>query len=239
MTDISEKSLAEIVTLHHQTATVFEKHNLDFCCKGRRTLQEACGEKGLSLTSILEEINNISTAKKEIRINDMDAEQLVNYIIFYHHDYIRQSIPVILNHANKVAQSHGDRYPYMTKVCTLFNILAEEMTSHIKKEEAILFPRIKEIYDLHKQKSNSDNYAVSYLQMLIDAMEHEHETAGELLAEIRQLTNDYTIPENACTTFKVCLAELKEFEEDLHKHVHLENYTLFPMAIKLASELAE
>jgi regulator of cell morphogenesis and NO signaling len=140
-------------------------------------------------------------------------------------------MPTIYGNLEKVVNKHGDRYPYMISVFQLFTAVKEEMTSHMQKEEMILFPRIKEV-EKAVTENNTANTAGGYITGPINVMETEHEHAGELLYEIRRLTNNYTAPEDACTTFKVCIDELKAFEEDLHQHVHLENNVLFPLAEK-------
>lgn len=234
MTSIAEKSLASIVTEHHQAARVLEKHNLDFCCKGKRTLSQACNEKGLPIEEILRELNesfSINTAA-ELPFEKMSATSLIGHILIRHHFYVKQTMPQILQHLEKVAAKHGDRFPYMIKVFQLFTAIAEEMTLHMKKEEMILFPRIKEAEKLLNE-NNEMIFSKTYLQGPIHQMEAEHDHAGELMYEIRQLTHNYTPPEDACTTFRVCLSELKEFEQDLHQHVHLENNMLFPLTEKL------
>ena len=144
-------------------------------------------------------------------------------------------MPTILGHLEKVAFKHGDRFPYMIEVLNIFKEINEEMTAHMYKEEMILFPRIKEVETLGNQKQNK-NLSDGYISAPVHVMEQEHEHAGDLLYKIRELTNTYTPPEEACTTFQVCLAELKEFEEDLHRHVHLENNLLFPLAEKLLAK---
>jgi len=145
-------------------------------------------------------------------------------------------MPTIIAHLNKVATKHGDRFPYMRKVYELFEIIVREMTLHMHKEETILFPRIKKAEELFIAGKFSE-IAKGFVQAPINAMEADHEEAGDILYEIRTLTNNYAEPHGACTTFKVTLAELKEFEEDLHKHVHLENNILFPKAIKYENTL--
>jgi regulator of cell morphogenesis and NO signaling len=234
MTTIAEQTLATIVSNNHQAVPVLEKYHLDFCCKGKRTLAEACNEKGLSLQSVEAELKNSLNTEpgRTLPFASMTAEQLISYILIHHHFYVKQSIPTILSHLEKVATKHGDRFPYMVEVLYLFRQIGEEMTMHMHKEEVILFPRIKEIETLvsiHQKR----NHAEGYLNGPIQVMEMEHDHAGELLYRIRELTHNYTPPEDACTTFKVSLAELKEFEEDLHKHVHLENNLLFPLAEKM------
>jgi len=165
----------------------------------------------------------------------MSAEQLISYILIHHHFYVKQSMPTILGHLEKVAAKHGDRYPYMVEVLQLFTAINEEMTLHMHKEEVILFPRIKEIEAL-VAAGQSRNLSEGYISGPVEVMEKEHDHAGEILYRIRELTNSYTEPADACTTFKVVLAELKAFEEDLHRHVHLENNLLFPNAEKMIQQ---
>ncbi len=234
MTNIAEQTLASIVTNNHFTVPVLEKYDLDFCCKGKRTLAEACTEKGLSVETISEELerSNTELQNNKMPFTQMNVEQLISYILIHHHFYVKQSMPTILGHLEKVAAKHGERFPYMIKVLKLFKEINEEMTLHMHKEEVILFPRIKEIsalQDAHQQRNMFDGYVAAPIQV----MEQEHEHAGDILYQIRELTNNYTPPAEACTTFQVSLAELKEFEEDLHRHVHLENNILFPLTEKI------
>ena len=237
MINIKEQTLATIVTNNHFTVPVLEKYHLDFCCKGKRTLADACIEKGLPLETITEELEKSSAALQtnKMPFMEMTAEQLISYILIHHHFYVKQSMPTILGHLEKVATKHGDRFPYMVEVFVLFKEIYEEMTAHMHKEEMILFPRIKEVaamQDAHQHSTLSEGY----LTAPIEVMEHEHDQAGEILYKIRKLTNNYTPPAEACTTFQVSLAELKEFEEDLHRHVHLENNILFPLAEKMLNK---
>lgn len=233
MINIKEQTLASIVTGNHQAVPVLEKYNLDFCCKGKRTLAQACAEKGIKIESITEELRSLTEAagKQQMPFTEMNAEQLISYILIHHHFYVKQAMPTIFSHLHKVATKHGDRYPYMKKVYDLFVIMIREMTLHMEKEEHALFPRIKEAENLFNTGRSSE-IIEGYIQMPITALESDHDEAGNIMYEIRMLTDNYTPPQDACTTFKVTLAELKEFEEDLHKHVHLENNILFPKAIQ-------
>ncbi|MGG9971109.1 iron-sulfur cluster repair di-iron protein [Ferruginibacter sp. SUN002] len=240
MTNISEQTLASIVTQNHQVVPILEKHHLDFCCKGKRTLAEACTEKGVSVEELINELENVAETENNNRLpfNQMTAEQLISYILIHHHFYVKQSMLTILPHLQKVATKHGDRFPYMVKVFQLFTVINEEMTLHMQKEEMVLFPRIKEIENLLNEKRKL-KISGNYISAPVNSMEQEHDHAGEILYEIRNLTSNYTPPADACTTFKVTLAELKEFEEDLHKHVHLENNILFPLAERLLENITE
>lgn len=233
MQNIEQQTLAGIALSNHEFIPVLEKYSLDFCCRGKKTLEEACTEKNLPLNSIVNEmLDTVKTGKPVMPFTDMSAEELISYIMIHHHFYVKNSIPVIFSHVRKVATKHGERYPHMEQVLNLFTAVAEELMPHMEKEEKILFPRIKEIFSL-QAKNSLNNLAQGYLDGPIHMMETEHDNAGQLLFEIRQLTNHYTAPEDACTTHRVCLEELKAFEEDLHQHVHLENNILFPKAQNL------
>lgn len=233
MTNITQQTLASIVTGNHATVPVLEKYHLDFCCKGKRTLADACIEKGLAVETIAAELENSTAVQSnKMPFTEMNAEQLISYILIHHHFYVKQSMPTILGHLEKVAFKHGDRFPYMVEVFRIFKDIKEEMTAHMQKEETVLFPRIKELEALNTINHNR-KLSEGFVSAPIQVMEMEHEHAGDLLYTIRELTNTYTAPADACTTFKVSLAELKEFEEDLHRHVHLENNLLFPMAEKM------
>ena len=192
-------------------------------------------EKGLLVEEVVQEFNSVvlSASQKHMPFTEMSCEQLIGYILVHHHFYVKQIMPTIAGHLEKVAGKHGDRFPYMQEVYNKFREVQEDMSNHMQKEEVILFPRIKKMEELSLSGNES---ALSLVEISgpITVMMNEHDQAGDLLYAIRALTNHYTVPEGACTTFKVCLSELKEFEEDLHRHVHLENNHLFPKALGLA-----
>jgi regulator of cell morphogenesis and NO signaling len=229
MTNIAQQTLANIVKTNHHAVPVLEKYNLDFCCKGKRLLSDACNEKGLRVSAIEEELNAVMGEEngKIMPFTQMTAEQLIGHILIRHHFYVKQSMPVIHMHLEKVAGKHGAHFPYMKEVFNLFCEVENEMTAHMQKEEVILFPRIKQLEESVKHHEKTSH---NFVDGPIAVMEAEHEHAGNILFKIRDLTNNYTAPETACTTFRITLSELKEFEEDLHQHVHLENNILFPKA---------
>jgi len=234
MENISAQTLASIVTKSSSSVPVFEKYSLDFCCNGKRTLAEACNAKGLAVNVIVAELEEIMQPRttNQLPFEEMSAEQMISYILIHHHFYVKQSMPQIIFHVEKVANKHGERFPYMVEVLQLFREIQEEMTSHMQKEEVILFPRIKQLESLFLESQLNDAVRNS-IAAPISVMMAEHDHAGDLLYQIRALTNNYLAPEGACTTFKVSLAELKEFEEDLHQHVHIENNHLFIKALNM------
>jgi regulator of cell morphogenesis and NO signaling len=235
MNELMTKSLAQIVNNNHRAAIVFEKYHLDFCCKGKRTLAQACTESELKAEEVLSDLERtIQSSSSSIAINydNLSLAQLAEYIVMTHHSFVKKEMPVILGYLQKVVSRHGDRHPEMIKVLQLFTAVKEEMEGHMQKEELILFPRIK---DIEHQLTEGKQIIINstYLLSPINMMEQEHDHAGSLLAEIRQLINDYNPPADACTTYRLCYASLQAFELDLHQHVHLENNILFPKAMQL------
>jgi len=229
MTDITQQTLASLASDNHRVVPVFEKYELDFCCNGKRTLAAACKEKGIDLTAIAGELQSVPARgdHKQMPFKEMSAEQLIGHIETNHHFYVKQSMPVIHDHLGKVAAKHGDRYHYMKVVLRLFSELQAEMTEHLQKEESTIFPGIIAAEKLFRQHGHTES-SINEILEPVSLLETEHAHAGDIMFKIRAMTNNYTAPEGACNTFKVSLAELNEFEADLHRHVHLENNILFP-----------
>jgi regulator of cell morphogenesis and NO signaling len=234
MNNLLEQTLSQIVTEHHQAARVFEKYGLDFCCKGKRPLRSALEEKELNKQTVLSELETaFARDGMSADYDAMSLTELAEYIVRVHHSYVKLNSPQIFNYVLKVASKHGDRYPHMKEVYELFAEVNAEMESHMEKEEKILFPRIKqlEIPELAMGKT------IDFIAAPIHVLEAEHDSAGSAMQKIREITNDYTPPEDACTTHRVTLESLRAFEEDLHQHVHLENNILFPKAIAFLEKL--
>jgi regulator of cell morphogenesis and NO signaling len=231
MENITRRPIASLVLEIHQVVPVLEKYSIDFCCRGKMNLEDACSEKGIDLSSVLKDMEAIGSEEpgKQMHFSEMTETQLVNHIVTTHHDYVKNAMPMIAAHLEKVVAKHGDSFPEMVRVKELFAVIHEDMDLHMKKEETILFPRILEI---EKSGGTENDFPSGYLSGPIAMMEHEHENAGDVMFEIRNLTHHYAVPTGACTTFRVCLSELKEFEDDLHQHVHLENNILFPKALQ-------
>jgi|SRR5688572_4036433 len=238
MTELSSKSLAQLVNDNHKAASVFESYELDFCCNGKRSLQQACLEKSLPVEQLLAELQAI-TNNDEIPVDysKMSLTRLADHIVFTHHEYVKREMPRVLAYLQRVAFKHGDRHPEMNKVFELYSTVKQEMEEHMRKEEMILFPRIKTVEKQAAEKTEI-NMNIAYLQSPVHVMETEHDQAGQLMNEIRQLTANYTPPPDACTTYRLSFAALQAFELDLHQHVHLENNILFPKAIELFKQIS-
>jgi regulator of cell morphogenesis and NO signaling len=207
---------------------VFQDYGIDFCCGGKQPLQQACREKGLDVDAVLKKLMAYRpTAEDGASVTGMSLTQLCDLIETKHHGYIRDAIPRLTQMSQKVANAHGANHPEMHKVRDIVGALCEEMTSHMMKEERVLFPAIRQL-------EAGDGHAASHCGSVmnpIHVMEMEHESAGGALAQMRQLTNNFTAPADACNTFRALLSGIQEFEADLHQHVHKENNVLFPRAI--------
>jgi len=233
MTELRTKTLAQIVNTNYKTASVFEKYNLDFCCKGKRTLQEACGEIKLPVDQIISELDNISiTGDIGLDFNKLSLTQLADYIVITHHAYVTQQMPVIFEYLQKLTFKHGEKHPEIFRIFETFAAVQTEMKLHMEKEEHVFFPGIKKL-EQSTTENKQQNTQSFYLNSQIEVLEGEHDHAGSMLAEIRILTNNYTPPADACTTYRLSFASLQAFETDLHHHVHLENNILFPKALSL------
>ncbi|CAM1354644.1 iron-sulfur cluster repair di-iron protein [Tenacibaculum insulae] len=235
----NEKTVANYVAENIKTAHVFKKHGIDFCCGGNITVAEACAKKNVEVAILEKELEAVDAVKDVIEdYNKWELDFLMIYIENVHHNYVRESLPLISEYANKVAKVHGHHYTEVVKINQLFHEVANELLSHMQKEEEILFPFIKQLVDAKKEGIKSVAAPFGTVNNPIRMMEQEHESAGDIFKEIATLTNNYTPPAEACNTFKALYAKLDEFEQDLHQHIHLENNILHPKAIVLEKQLS-
>jgi regulator of cell morphogenesis and NO signaling len=236
--DYSKMTLSEIVTKDFKAAAVFEKYNLDFCCGGNKPVAEACKEKGLDSSAVIDELQSVTDNNGLAgKYDHWGLDFLIDYIINNHHAYVTKMIPLISAHTQKIASVHGENHPELTQVAESFERVYKDLKQHMIKEEQILFPFVKQLVKAKNNGNNSEPPFFGTVKNPIGMMEAEHQAAGDELREIRRLTYNYEIPDDACNTYRVTMQELKEFEEDLHKHVYLENYILFPKSIDLEQEL--
>lgn len=235
-----EVTVGELVTKDFRKAEVFKKFGLDFCCGGKKTLTKACNEKGLDVVQVEKELKAIDEQpmKTSQDFNQWELDFLADYIYNTHHKYVAQSIPIIFEYTQKVAKVHGDRHPETIEIANSFLKVADELNNHMMKEENLLFPAIKALVASKKANTAAEASPFGTIQNPIRMMEMEHEAVGNEMEGINLLTNNYTPPEDACTTYRLAYAKLKEFEEDLHQHIHLENNILFPRAVELEKEVS-
>ncbi len=162
---------------------------------------------------------------------------MIDYIVNNHHFYVVNATSTIEKHLQKVAAAHGEKHPEVISIQEIFNSLKEELLNHMQKEEKMLFPYIKKLNIAVKNSLEVPIAPFGTVDNPLRVLESEHESAGKMMAEINKLSDGYVPPENACGTYIVLYSELKEFENDLHKHVHLENNILFPKALELEGKL--
>lgn len=235
----SGATIAEIVVQDYRTAQVFKKFGLDFCCGGKKSISKACEEKSIDKDALIDALQAIGKQdeKNEEKVESWNLDVLVDHIITKHHNYVTEAIPALDEFSAKVARVHGDANPEVIEIASLYQMIAEELRMHMHKEEVILFPYIKQ---LAAAKENQDTIAApgfGTIENPIKMMEAEHDSAGDIMGKIHQLSSNFTPPDHACNTYRVLFSMLKEFEEDLHRHIHLENNILFPKAIALEQEL--
>jgi regulator of cell morphogenesis and NO signaling len=233
--NISEKTIGEIVADDYRTAKVFENHGIDFCCGGNVALAATCTEKGLDLATITRELDAVKSEPVERSQNYTSWELpfLADYIINAHHTYLKENTGQIAAYAHKIAAVHGAHHPEVIEVATIFDKIAVDMAAHLREEEEVCFPAIKRAYATRKAGSAPKAKDIETITTSLKKLSHEHEGIGDAVHTIRHLAKGYAIPGDVCNTFVVTYQKLKEFEDDLHKHVHLENNILFLKAAQL------
>ena len=227
--------VGEVVAKDYRAASIFKSHKIDFCCKGNRSIADVCETAEMDTNQLIEELNQ-ATAKTEQQTTDFkswDNDLLADYIEKKHHRYVEKKIPELKAYLSKLSKVHGERHPELIEIEQLFTASAHELLSHMKKEEKVLFPYVRTM--AANAQAKQPNFGT--VQNPIKMMMQEHDTEGERFRNISLLSNNYTPPSDACTTYKVAFELLKEFEEDLHLHIHLENNILFPKAIEAEQKL--
>lgn len=228
VTGVAGETVGQIAAKDLRKAQVFKKYGIDFCCGGKKTLAEACQDKGLDVHKIQKELSDSPSTitQRPLPFDEWSPDFLADYIVNNHHAYVKKSLPDLLVYSNKVAAVHGGHHPELLSVSTLVQQLAQELTDHLAKEEMILFPFIK-------AKVRGEFYRAPFgsVESPIKMMEQEHDDAGQILAELRYVTNGYVLPDDACASYSLLYRLLEEFESDLHMHIHLENNILFPKAM--------
>lgn len=237
MSTIAQKKVGGIVAENFRTAKVFTNYGIDFCCKGGITLEAACAKNGISLESITKELETEFNNPEEVHYSEFSLTQLIDYIISNHHHYVENSIPSLKAYLQKIAHVHGERHPDLHTIKDLFFAAAEALSAHLKKEELILFPYIKAMDEANSSHFHLSKPHFGHIENPIHMMEEDHDMEGERFRQISKLCNNYMTPSDGCQTYRVAFAMLKEFEEDLHTHIHLENNILFPKAIALYNQM--
>lgn len=238
MATLQEKTVADVVTENIKAAHIFKKHGIDFCCGGGVSIKKACEKANIDPAILEAELLNLDVVQdRGMDYNSWKLDFLAAHIENIHHAYVEENSPMLLQYAQRVNHVHGHHYTELGEIENLVKQVVQELASHMKKEELILFPFIKKMVKAEREGSPVPAIHFGTVENPIKMMESEHEEAGEILRRIAELSNNYTPPQGACNTYRAFYAKLDEFEQDLHQHVHLENNILFPKALKLEKEL--
>jgi regulator of cell morphogenesis and NO signaling len=236
---ITENSIiGEIVANNYKTSSIFSAVKIDFCCKGNRTIKDAATALNIDTSILVSQLNSIlDAAEDEVKdVNTITLTELIDHIVKIHHAYITKSSLEIVPLLEKITSVHGKLHPELKEIEKEFKSAVGELAMHMKKEELILFPYIKNLEKAINEKTSVHKSVFDSVLSPITAMKKDHTVEGERLEKISQLTNDYITPSDGCATYQITMKLLKEFEQDLHRHIHLENNILFEKALQLESE---
>ena len=225
-----EKTIGELVAEAPLRANVFEKRRIDYCCNGRRAIEEVCAEKSIPVQELLDELEGRESPDDAGGRQTRSMADLASHIVSRHHEYLRSTLPSITLKMELVVAVHGAAHPFLEEVGRVFQGLADELTAHMAKEEMVLFPHIVAMEAALRNHAPAPAAPGGTVRNPIRMMEHEHDDAGRALTTIRELTSNHEPPEGACNTFRALYAQFAELESDLHTHIHLENNILFPRA---------
>ena len=233
MTDTT-LTVREIALENPASIRVFEAFGIDYCCGGRKPLREACAAKSLAVEAVVAALENgHSMAPGSEDWAAKPLAELSTHIVEAHHAYVRRELPRLTALAEKVVNRHGDTKPELPQIQAKVEQIAEELTEHLAKEEVILLPYIAKLERALENGTAKPHGCFGTVENPIAMMTQEHDAAGALMAEMRQLSSDFTPPVGACPTFHAFYRGLQEFEQDLHQHIHLENNILFPRAMAM------
>ncbi|MDQ8200293.1 iron-sulfur cluster repair di-iron protein [Pelagicoccus enzymogenes] len=228
-TPLIDRTVGELVAERPGRSRIFHGLGMDFCCQGNKTLAQACEKKGLKpefVAQLLEEEGK-QKASEGSNPASLPPAELCNYIVSTHHQFLRDELPRLFAMSQRVAHVHGGHTPSLVEVFEVFSGLAKELEDHMGKEEKVLFPAVAKL-------AAGESAGLDSLDGPVECMLHEHDDAGAALAKLRELTNGFTPPQEACNTYRALFAGLADLEEDMHKHIHLENSVLFPQALQMA-----
>lgn len=230
MENYKDINIGEIVTRDFRAAEIFKNAGIDFCCGGSQSLEQACIEKNLNISELETELAKLenTTVNALHNFNEWNLDFLCDYIVNTHHKTVLKLLPQLTVYTRKIEQVHGAHHPELVEIAELFSQINTELLQHLKKEEEVLFPAIKDVL-----KTNSAESKATIISE-ITRMKGEHEFAGGAMDKINVLSDNYSVPADGCSTYQVAYKLLEQFEDDLHIHVHLENNILYPKALKLA-----
>jgi regulator of cell morphogenesis and NO signaling len=238
MKNLTTLSLGDIVKQNYKAAQVLERFELDFCCMGHQMLEEACANKNLDSGLVIEALEEINIYGGDgVDFGSWPLDLLADYIYQKHHRYIEEKTPQIKQYLDKLCNGHRHNHPELEQIRQLFKEIARELSIHVKMEELILFPYIKQM--IQSKQSNTPLLIPDFgtVDSPVQRMKSDYMNEGEKLMKISSLTNNYTPPADECNTYLVTFKLLQEYERDIHMHIHLKNNILFAKSIQLEGEL--
>lgn len=236
MQNLTTKTVREIALEMPVTTRVFEEFKIDYCCGGRKMFMDACRNVGANPEIVLKKIDDVLENAEQDEFDWLKTAtlgELVDYIEEKHHIFTKYELEHLPSLMDKVARVHGDHHPELLELKDIFQTLCDDLNPHLRKEEVVLFPYIKELEETNSKGISASFPPFGTVQNPVRMMMSEHDTAGDLLRKMRELSGDYTLPEGACPSFTGLYHRFAELERDLHQHIHLENNLLFPKAIEL------
>lgn len=236
MQNLQTKTVREIALEMPVTTRVFEEYKIDYCCHGNTMFNEACVNVGANPETVMKEIDDVLEAfgdKEFDWVADASLCELIDHILDKHHTYTKEEIEQLTPLMAKVATRHGEHNPYLLELKNLFHQVCNDLGPHMAKEEMVLFPYIRNLERNLSGQIQGTMPPFGTVQNPVRMMRAEHEEVGELLSKMREVSNDYTLPDEACPSFTALYHRLGDLERDLHQHIHLENNLLFPRAIEL------
>lgn len=234
-----QMTVADVARQQPATIRVFERLGIDFCCGGKRALEDACRDQGLSVDELRRELQGAiaGAAPVERSWDDASLGEITEHILRRYHDTLRQELPRLTQMMNKVLAVHGDRHPELHVIADAFFAMRDELGPHMAKEEAVLFPYVLRLEKMLQSREALPGSPFGTVENPIRVMEAEHEQVGQALTLLRKLSGGYNPPADACNTFRGLYYGLAELERDLHEHIHLENNVHFPRAVELEKAL--
>ena len=235
----SNQNIGELVAQDYRSAGVFKKYGIDFCCQGNRTINDACTEKLLDVEVVLNDLSEIGNVSNSsgIDFKSWPLDLLADYIEKTHHRYVEDKSPELISYLDKICEVHGENHTELYEIKDLIQQTVGNLSQHMKKEELVLFPYIRKMEKAKRTGELLQKPSFGSIQNPINQMESEHSAEGDRFRSIETLSINYTPPEDACNTYRVTFAMLKEFQDDLHLHIHLENNILFPKSILLEKQV--
>lgn len=243
METIKDRTIRDIAIETPGTTRVFEEYRIDYCCGGNKSFEEACSAAGVDPMAVAQKIDDVlkaqNSGEKKDSLDSKSLSEIIEYIVAKHHIFTVGEIERLIPLMDKVCARHGDQHPELYELKTNFTALADSLIPHLRKEEQVLFPYIQEL-----ESSIRNDYPLipphfGTVANPIRMMMVDHEEDGKRLNIMRRITNEYTLPQDACPSFTALYAGLEDLERDLHRHIHVENNILFPEAIQLERSLAE